>query len=145
METAVASLKIICYSISRRYIGMRYREAGDKMAKVPGEFLPLSQATYYILLSLREVRHGYAIMQDVEKISRGDVTMGPGTLYGALSKLEKQNVISKAVVNQGERRKYYELTEMGMEVLRLEYERLVSLVENARGIIKELGGEKSDH
>ena len=71
------------------------------MSKQTEDFLPLSQATYYILLSLREVRHGYAIMQDVEEISHGDVTMGPGTLYGALSKLEKQKVISKADVRPG--------------------------------------------
>lgn len=115
------------------------------MTKLPKDFLPLSQATYYILLSLREIRHGYAIMQDVEKISRGDVTMGPGTLYGALSKLEKQKIVSKADVRQGERRKYYELTQVGVEVLRLEYERLVSLVENAKGIIEELEGGKDAH
>lgn len=111
------------------------------MTKMPEDFLPLSQATYYILLSLREVRHGYAIMQDVEDISHGDVTMGPGTLYGALSKLEKQKIIAKADVDQGERRKCYELTQVGVEVLRLEYQRLVSLVGNAQGIIKELEGD----
>lgn len=124
---------------------MRYKEAGEKVAKAPGDFLPLSQATYYILLSLRGIRHGYAIMQDVEKISRGDVTMGPGTLYGALGKLEKQKIITKANVNQEQRRKYYELTQLGVKVLRLEYQRLVSLVENTENIIKELGDEKSDH
>ncbi|MFC5465235.1 PadR family transcriptional regulator [Lederbergia graminis] len=111
------------------------------MDKKINDFLPLSQATFYILLSLREVRHGYAIMQDIEEISRGEVTMGPGTLYGALGKLEKQKVIIKAEVDEGDRRKYYQLTELGKKILQLEYKRLESLVENAHEIMKELESE----
>ncbi|WP_249316937.1 PadR family transcriptional regulator [Bacillus sp. FJAT-50079] len=109
------------------------------------DFLPLSQATYYILLSLREVRHGYAIMQDVEEISHGEVTMGPGTLYGALGKLEKQMIITNANIDVGDRRKYYKLTSLGKEVLQLEYKRLQSLVKNAENFIKELEGEDNDN
>jgi DNA-binding PadR family transcriptional regulator len=112
------------------------------MGKQPEDFLPLSQATYYILLSLREIRHGYAIMQDVEEVSKGEVTMGPGTLYGALSKLEKQKVVEKAQVQDDDRRKYYQLTELGREVVQLEYKRLKSLVENSSGIIQEMEEEK---
>ncbi|OMP66017.1 PadR family transcriptional regulator [Domibacillus epiphyticus] len=112
------------------------------MMKRNEDYLPLSQATYYILLSLREVRHGYAIMQDVEEISRGDVTMGPGTLYGALSKLEKQGIIAKTDVGEADRRKYYKLTDKGKEVLQLEYLRLTSLVEHARGIMSQWEGDK---
>lgn len=111
------------------------------MTKRTEDFLPLSQATYYILLSLREIRHGYAIMQDVEEISKGDVTMGPGTLYGALGKLEKQQVIAKADVEKGDRRKYYRLTDLGKEVLQLEYKRLKSLVRNSEDFIKGLEGD----
>jgi DNA-binding PadR family transcriptional regulator len=109
------------------------------MAKQPEDFLPLSQATYYILLSLREVRHGYAIMQDVEAVSQGEVTMGPGTLYGALSKLEKQMIIEKATIQDADRRKYYQLTEFGKEVVQLEYKRLKSIVENSSEFIREMG------
>ncbi|GGA78311.1 PadR family transcriptional regulator [Ornithinibacillus halotolerans] len=108
------------------------------MAKQPEAFLPLSQATYYILLSLREVRHGYGIMQDVEEVSKGEVNLGPGTLYGALSKLEKQAVIQKIYVQEDERRKYYELTKLGKKVLQLEYNRLKSVVENSGELIKEM-------
>jgi DNA-binding PadR family transcriptional regulator len=109
------------------------------MAKEPESFLPLSQATYYILLSLREVRHGYGIMQDVEEVSKGEVKIGPGTLYGAMGKLEKQNVIEMATVQDDDRRKYYQLTDLGKEVLLLEYKRLKSLVENSGVLIKEMG------
>ena len=108
------------------------------------DYLPLSQATYYILLSLREVRHGYAIMQDVEEISHGEVTMGPGTLYGALGKLEKQKIIAKADVDEEDRRKYYRLTTLGKEIVQLEYKRLESLVKNASSIIKEMEGDQDD-
>lgn len=123
---------------------MRYSWAGGKVEKKAEDILPLSQATYYILLSLREVRHGYGIMQDVEEISRGDVTVGPGTLYGALGKLEKQKVIEKAGVKNKERRKYYKLTNFGKEVLQMEYKRLKSLVQNSTSIIKEMEGEEND-
>ncbi|WP_042220625.1 PadR family transcriptional regulator [Oceanobacillus manasiensis] len=113
--------------------------------KRPEEFLPLSQATYYILLSLRMVRHGYGIMQDVEEISQGEVKMGPGTLYGALGKLEKQQVIQKVTVESDERRKYYALTELGKQVLQKEYIRLTSLVNNATGIIERLEVEEDGY
>lgn len=115
------------------------------MPKKAKDLLPLSQATYYILLSLREIRHGYGIMQDVEEISSGDVTMGPGTLYGALGKLEKQKVIAKADIKNKERRKYYQLTPLGKEVLQMEYKRLKSLIENSSDIIKEMEGEENGH
>lgn len=132
---------ISTYDISSNDTSSGDINGGEMMTKKADTFLPLSQATYYILLSLREVRHGYGIMQDVEMVSKGEVTMGPGTLYGALSKLEKQHVIEKAVVQDEERRKYYQLTKLGKEVLRLEYKRLKSLVENAKEIMTELEAE----
>ncbi|SET02960.1 transcriptional regulator, PadR family [Oceanobacillus limi] len=114
------------------------------MSKQPEDYIPLSQATYYILLSLREVRHGYGIMQDVEMVSKGEVSMGAGTLYGALGKLEKQLIIKKVHKEGTDRRKYYTLTSLGKCVLQLEYRRLTSLVENAQQIINELGECKDD-
>lgn len=107
-------------------------------------FLPLSQATFYILLSLRETRHGYGIMQDVEELSLGMVRIGPGTLYGALGKLEKQEIIKKVVNIAKDRRKYYTLTPLGKDILLLEYERLLSLVQNARKVINELDVKEND-
>jgi len=77
--------------------------------------LPLTESTAYILLALREAAHGYRIMQAVETLSAGTVELGPGTLYGALAALEEQGLI-EAAGREG-RRKYYRLTEPGMEVL----------------------------
>jgi ureidoglycolate hydrolase len=66
------------------------------------KFLPLSEATYYVMLALDEPRHGYAVMQAVEAMSGGAVTIGPGTLYGAFNTLEKQKLIEK--VSEEDRR-----------------------------------------
>jgi DNA-binding PadR family transcriptional regulator len=92
-------------------------------------------------VSLREPRHGYAIMQDVEELSGGRVRLGPGTLYGVLSNLLKQNVIRRTgeTVTGSERRKVYALTPLGARVLAAEGERLLSLSRLARDVSKRMG------
>ncbi len=91
--------------------------------------LPLTEATYYILEAMMEPQHGYAVMQDVEKMSGGTVKLGPGTLYGALTNLEKNKMIRK--VGEVERRKIYIITDFGQEVLDSQVERLKVMVRNA--------------
>lgn len=90
------------------------------------KYLPLSEATFYILVALDEPLHGYAIMQKVEAMSEGSVVIGPGTLYGAFSTLEKQGLIEK--VKEEERRKSYALTERGRQVLAEQLRRLQIMV-----------------
>jgi DNA-binding PadR family transcriptional regulator len=92
------------------------------------KYLPLSEATFYILVALDEPLHGYAIMQKVEAISEGTVVIGPGTLYGAFTTLEKQGLIEK--VKEEDRRKSYGLTERGREVLAEQLRRLQIMVRN---------------
>ncbi|MEI6614257.1 MAG: helix-turn-helix transcriptional regulator [Chrysiogenales bacterium] len=84
--------------------------------------LPLSEAFYCILLALAEPLHGYGIMQKVEAGSAGAVRIGPGTLYGALTVLEKEKLIT--LFDTVERRKRYALTEKGRGVLAAELARL---------------------
>ncbi len=93
------------------------------------EFLPLTEATYFVLVSLVEPRHGYGIMQNVSLVSRGRVSLGPGTLYGALTNLQSLGLIERAgeTEAEGERRKVYGLTRLGREVLTLECGRLLEL------------------
>ncbi|KGX92322.1 PadR family transcriptional regulator [Pontibacillus halophilus JSM 076056 = DSM 19796] len=105
--------------------------------------VPLTHTTYYILLSLTEPMHGYGIMNKVDELSQGQVKLGPGTLYGALAKLEKQGVIKKLEQATDERRKHYELTSLGAEVVQLEYNRLVSLVKQSEGILSNTGHESN--
>jgi DNA-binding PadR family transcriptional regulator len=97
------------------------------------KYLPLSESTYYILLSLVEARHGYGVMQYVETISRGTVTIGPGTLYGAFSNLEKAGLIRGA--GEEERRKYYVLTDLGRLVLAGQIHRLQIMAENGGAVL----------
>ncbi|CEH33685.1 PadR family transcriptional regulator [Romboutsia lituseburensis] len=101
------------------------------------KYLPMTEATYYILLCMVKPIHGYKLMQDVETLTNGTVTLGPGTLYGATSKLVKDGLI-KQVESKEERRKSYQLTELGNEILLLEYNRLNLSVENGKKILEGL-------
>jgi DNA-binding PadR family transcriptional regulator len=94
------------------------------------KYLPLSEATYYILLVLVEPMHGYGVMQKVEAISKGTVKVGPGTLYGAFATLEKERLI--VMVKAEDRRKSYTLTDKGRQVLSRQIERLEIMAENGR-------------
>jgi DNA-binding PadR family transcriptional regulator len=102
-----------------------------------GKFSPLTEATFYILLSLTEPLHGYGILKKVEEMSGGRLKLAAGTLYGALSTLER----NKLIVLMGEdeknkRRKLYQMTESGRDLIRFEIERLGEMVRNG---LEEIG------
>ena len=99
------------------------------------KYLPLSESTYYIMLVLVQPIHGYGIMQKVESLTNGEVSIGPGTLYGAFSTLEKEGLIS--MVRVEDRRKYYVLTEKGRTTLRAQIKRLKIMTQCARQIMAE--------
>lgn len=103
--------------------------------------LALTEATYYILLSLYEPQHGYGIMQRTEQLSHGRVRLAAGTLYGALTSLSERGWIEQLPTQDGSRRKEYQLTEQGLFALKCELERLTELVENGKSI---LGGNDDD-
>ena len=94
------------------------------------KYLPLTEATAYILLALSEPLHGYGVMQKVEAMSQGEVKIGPGTLYGAFSTLEKEGLIRKA--GEVERRKLYTLTKEGRQVIKAHIRRTRILVQNGK-------------
>jgi DNA-binding PadR family transcriptional regulator len=100
------------------------------------KYLPLSEATYYILLTLVEPLHGYGVMQKVESISDGTVNVGPGTLYGAFTTLEKEKLIT--MVKEEERRKSYTLTPKGREVLKEQISRLEIMTRNGQSVLARL-------
>ncbi len=103
-------------------------------------FLPLTEPSFLVLLSLTEPRHGYGIMQHVDALSEGRVKLGPGTLYGALTNLLRQGLIRRTGETGGEseRRKVYALTSLGQRVLVHETERFTTLSRLAR---QRLGGD----
>ena len=96
------------------------------------KYLPLTESTYYILLSLIEPLHGYGVMQKVETLSEGTVKIGPGTLYGAFQALEKEALIVK--VGEEERRKIFALTGKGREVLKNQVNRLAIMVRSGSAV-----------
>ena len=99
------------------------------------ESLVLKEATYYILLALYSPQHGYGIMQQVEELSRGRVRLAAGTLYGALNSMTDKQWIVQLPVEDGSRKKNYQLTEHGMQVLMNEIERLRELVQNGDAVL----------
>lgn len=100
------------------------------------ENLVLTEATYYILLALYTPQHGYGIMQEVEYLSRGRVKLAAGTLYGALTSMVEKNWIAPLGSEEGSRKKNYQITSKGLEVLKNEVMRLKELVENGESILK---------
>jgi len=97
----------------------------------------LTEATYYILLSLHEPRHGYGIMQAAEELSGGRVRLAAGTLYGALNSMCEKKWITQLPVEDGSRRKGYKLTETGRAVLKRELDRLRQMVSNGETVLEE--------
>lgn len=104
------------------------------MDKYITSYLPLTEATAYILIALEEPLHGYGVMQKVKAISEGTVKIGPGTLYGAFTTLEKEGLIVKT--GEQQRRKLYALTDKGKLVLGEHIRRLELMVQNGRGVIE---------
>ena len=97
----------------------------------------LTEATYYILLSLHKPRHGYGIMQQTEEMSGGRVRLAAGTLYGALNTLCDKGWIALNAVEEDGRRKEYLLTDKGKEILIQEVNRLKELVRNGEMVLGE--------
>ncbi|MBR7184968.1 MAG: PadR family transcriptional regulator [Clostridia bacterium] len=95
----------------------------------------LTEAVYYILLSLTEPLHGYGIMQKVESLSHGRVRLAAGTLYGAISTMLEHGWIIGASGEAGGRKKEYIITAAGKAVLRGELERLEELIANGKQIL----------
>jgi len=88
------------------------------------------------MLTLVEPLHGYAVMKKVEEISKGTVKVGPGTLYGAFTLLEKEGLIVK--VKEENRRKSYVLTPKGKNVLMNQIKRLEIMTQNGLSVIDML-------
>jgi len=124
--------RLVCtgYYIVTLYIVNRYTE---ELYSLRGQmnlnkFLPMTETTYYIMLSLVEPLHGYGIMQQVKTLSGGHVDIAPGTMYGALENLKKQALITLVAEDDEKRRKIYSLTELGQQVIRMEFQRMKNLV-----------------
>ena len=101
-------------------------------------FLPLTPAIAHILLAVADQdRHGYAIMQEIERLTDGGVRMGPGTLYGTIKRMIAAGLLDEPedrpdAAHDDDRRRYYRGTPLGRRVLEAETARMASLVAAAR-------------
>ena len=98
--------------------------------------LALTEAVYYILLSLLTPRHGYGIMQNTETLSGGRVKLAAGTLYGAINSLLEKRWIMALPGEKDSRKKEYVITDDGRAILAAEISRLTELVENGKRIME---------
>ena len=91
-------------------------------------YVPMTETGFYILLCLREEGHGYSIVQKVEALTEGEIRISPGTMYGSLSKMEKDGLIR--FVREEDKRKIYCITQLGRQVLEAEMKRIERLYHN---------------
>lgn len=119
------------YTIYRAsiYLGKIVRVLmNDKIKKI---YVPMTESGFYILFCLQQPQHGYGISQQVRQMTGGELVISAGTMYGTLSKMEKDGLI--AFEREEEKRKLYRITELGKEILSLEIKRIERLYKNSKG------------
>ena len=129
------------YKGTRAGAGSKARDgAGPK----PREQEGLKARLYYVLMSLADgARHGLAIARDVRQLSDGNVRLWPATLYGTLDELPERRWIEEVdapLVDESERKRFYQLTSTGRQALIAETDRLAVVVKVARARLKRAGG-----
>jgi DNA-binding PadR family transcriptional regulator len=121
-------------------------------APEPAESLsaPLTPAVFHILLVLADGEaHGYGVMQDVQRITNGEMKLGPGTLYRSIQRMLVDGLIEELEIAldseaDDDRRRYYRLTPKGLAVARAEATRLETLVDaaRARNLLPDTAGRR---
>ena len=101
----------------------------DKLRRI---YVPMTESGFYILYCLQQPQHGYGISQQVRQMTGGEVVIGAGTMYGSLSKMEKDGLI--AFVAEEEKRRLYQITALGQEILDTELRRIERLYKNSKGV-----------
>ena len=95
-------------------------------------YVPMTETGFYILFCLQKPNHGYGITQEVEELTNGRVSLGPGTLYGAIQSLVKKDWIRiYSEDTESRKKKEYLITEAGRTVFEEERKRLSELLKNA--------------
>ena len=93
-------------------------------------YVPMTETAFFILSCLRKPNHGYGIVQMVDKMTDGAIKLTPGTMYGSLAKMEKDHVIR--FVREEDKRKIYQITDLGLDVLQVELKRIERLYKIAQ-------------
>jgi len=96
--------------------------------KIKRVYIPMTETGFYILFCLKTEKHGYSIVKEVEKMTDGEIVISAGTMYGSLSKMEKDGLIK--FTKEENKRKSYIITELGIEILNIELRRIERLYKN---------------
>ena len=99
-------------------------------SKIRRIYIPMTETGFYILFCLQKPQHGYGIGQQVKEMTDDQVSISPGTMYGTLSKMEKDGLI--AFYSEENKRKLYQITPLGREVLEIELKRIERLYQNSK-------------
>jgi DNA-binding PadR family transcriptional regulator len=99
--------------------------------KIKRVYIPMTETGFYILYCLQEEMHGYNIVQKVRQMTDDEIIISAGTMYGSLSKMEKDELI-QFTKEEGKRR-FYRITGLGREILDIELKRIERLYKNSRG------------
>ena len=102
----------------------------------PEKFSPLTEASFYILISLITPLHGYGVMKKVQELSTGRVKLAPGTLYGALSNLQSSGLITSGEGTHNRKKKMYKITLHGLTLAEYEIKRLQEMIDNGKTLLK---------
>ena len=105
------------------------------MEKVFKKYGPMTETAFYILFSLKEPRHGYGIIKNIEDLTAGRLKLGSGTIYGTLTKMQKDGLI--VIFADGERKTIYEMTALGRRVLQREMDRIKEMHHHIRTFEEE--------
>ena len=104
---------------------------GAMEERIKRVYIPMTETGFYILFCLQEEMHGYNVGKKVREMTDGEIVISPGTMYGSLSKMEKDGLIE--FVREEEKRKLYRITELGRQILALEQKRIERLYKNSKG------------
>lgn len=96
--------------------------------KIKRIYIPMTETGFYILYCLQSEMHGYSIIKKIEKMTNGEIVISAGTMYGSLSKMEKDGLIK--FTKEENKRKSYVITELGREILCVELKRIKRLYRN---------------
>lgn len=94
-------------------------------------YVPMTETGFYILFCLQNPQHGYGISRKVKDMTKGEVIISPGTMYGTLSKMEKDGLI--IFCREEEKRKLYQITDLGRSILDIEIKRIERIYKNSQG------------
>ncbi len=100
-------------------------------ARIRRIYVPMTESGFYILFCLQSPQHGYGISRQVRELTGGAVSIGAGTMYGTLSRMEQDGLIR--FYSEEDKRKLYQITELGREVLDAELGRIERLYKNSKG------------